>query len=261
MLVYGPARAASEVAAEDSTDDALVEAVTAQIRADLSELLVEGATWPERVLVARVAQMLAHDAGDTTLGGWNTIGRQVEAARQALRDVDEASVAAIAAATDRYYAMLSAEGLVDEQVAGGAGLPPAAIPARIVTLAAALPFAALAVVLYWLPYQVPSVVSRLVANDPDEVSTYKLGAGLLVYPIWVLGLAAVAFWFLPAPIAAACTLAILVAPFAALAFRDLSRPLRRSLRAATRARRLDELRAARADVMRLVGETRERLGV
>jgi hypothetical protein len=260
LLVYGPVRSVAELAAEHAGDDALVVAITAQIREDLSELLVEGATWAERLLIARVAEMLAHDAGDHTLAGWSSIGRQVEAARRTLREVDEALVPRIAQAVDRYYALLAREGVADEQLAQGGGLPRAEIPTRLVLLALALPLATLAVLLYWLPYQVPRLAALRAAKDPDEVSTIKVAAGLLVYPLWVAALTTAAFLLVPPLVASVFTLVVLVAPFVALAFRDLSRPLRRSFRAATRARSLSELRASRTEALRLVEEARSAIG-
>jgi hypothetical protein len=210
------------------------------------------------VLIARVAEMLAHDAGDRTMAAWSDVGRQVEAARATLRTVDEASVARVAAAVERYYALLDEEGLGDAEIAEGGGLRRAELPGRLLLLAAALPFAALAVVLYWLPYQVPRLAALKVAEDPDEISTYKLAAGLIVYPVWLAGLTTAAFLLAPPLTAALATLVFVVAPFVALGWRDLSRPLRRAFRKATRARRLAALRAARAEVMELVRDTRAR---
>jgi 1-acyl-sn-glycerol-3-phosphate acyltransferase len=259
LLVYGPVRFVDEVTAADEPGRVL--AITEQVRADLSELLVEGATWAERVLIARVAEMLAHDAGDRTLAAWSDVGRQVEAARATLRTVDEDSVARVGAAVDRYYALLDEEGLGDAEIAEGGGLRRAELPGRLLLLAAALPFAALAVVLYWLPYQVPRLAALKVAEDPDEISTYKLAAGLVVYPIWLAGLTTAAFWVASPLTAALATAVFVLAPFVALGWRDLSRPLRRGFRKATRARRLEALRAARAEVMELVRATRERHGL
>src|SRR5262249_5777876 len=50
LLVYGPVRDVDAMAAPN-----LADAITETLRADLSELIVEGATWEERVLIARVA--------------------------------------------------------------------------------------------------------------------------------------------------------------------------------------------------------------
>ena len=261
LLVYGPVRAVDDVAKTAASPDGLVDAITEQLRADLSELLVEGATWPERLLIARVAEMLANDLGDPTMARWNDVGRQVEAARKVLRDLDEAAVERIGAAVDRYYALLAHEGLGDAELAHGGGLAPAEIPLRVAVCLLALPIAAAAVVVYWLPYQLPRVAALRIANDPDEISTYKLATGLVVYPIWAGGLITAALLLTPLPIAVGLSALALIAPFVALAWRDLSRPLRRTLRLATRAERLESLRAARREAMAAIEQTRARLGM
>ncbi|MGZ3450203.1 MAG: 1-acyl-sn-glycerol-3-phosphate acyltransferase, partial [Polyangiales bacterium] len=80
LVLYGPVRSVDALAEEG---DALVRRIHETLRADLADLVVEGRTWPEKLLIARVAQLRAHDAGDSTMHAWSTIGRQVEAARDA----------------------------------------------------------------------------------------------------------------------------------------------------------------------------------
>ena len=116
-----------------------------------------------------------------------------------------------------------------------------------------LPLAALGIVIYALPYRLPTLAARSVArNEADEISTYKLGAGLLVYPIWIALCITLAVVFLPGWSAAVSAGVVLLSPFAALAWLDRTPALRRSLRLRARALRLRELREARAEVMRLV---------
>jgi glycerol-3-phosphate O-acyltransferase / dihydroxyacetone phosphate acyltransferase len=257
LLVYGPVRAVDDLAAEG---EALVAAITERFRDDLSELLVEGATWPERVLIARVAEMLANDAGDRSLERWNSIGRQVEAARKALGGVDEATVAAIGAAVDRYYALLAAEGLADEQLAAG-DPPDEARLGKTIALGLSLPLAMVGTAAYAVPYQLTRLLTRRTANDPDEVSTYKLGMGLVLYPLWLGGLVTTSFLVAPPPWSFALAGLAVASPFAALAWHDASPGVRRALRFARHADRLAELRRARAEAMALIAATRERLGM
>ena len=256
LMLYGPVR---EVDAFVEEGDALVAALTERLREDLSELLVEGATWPERLLIARVAEMLANDTGDRSLLRWNSIGREVKTARRALRDGDEAKVARIGAAVSRYYDLLTREGLDDAQLA--AGEAPRGSLWRGAALVLALPLAALGVLLYALPYQVPKLAARRVAKEADEISTYKLGAGLLVYPIWAAALIALGAALLPAKLAVVSGAVALLSPVAALAWLDRTPELRRSLRLRARAARLKELREARGAAMALVEETRAGLGM
>jgi 1-acyl-sn-glycerol-3-phosphate acyltransferase len=248
LLVYGEVHGLAELARGLDDDEALVQAITEVIRADLSELVVEGATWSERLLIARVAEMLAHDGGDPSLAQWNQIGRQVEAGRQALRRLDEARVAEVAAAVGAYHALLEREGVSDADVAG-AGVP--RLPAALVTLLLA-PLALVGVALYWLPYQAPRLATRT-TRDVDVVSTYKLAVGLVVHPLWAALLVGAAWWRLPAPAAAIASVAVVATPFAALTVLERAPRMWGRLRLARARHR--ELREARALAMARIRAT------
>jgi glycerol-3-phosphate O-acyltransferase / dihydroxyacetone phosphate acyltransferase len=254
LMLYGPVR---EVDAFVEEGDALVAALTERLREDLSELLVEGATWPEKLRIARIAEMLANDTGDRSLVRWNSIGRDVEAALKTLREGGKATEASatVGAAVDHYYDLLAREGLDDAQLALGDA--PRGSLLKAAWLVLLLPLAALGIVLYALPYRLPTLAARRVAkSEGDEISTYKLGVGILVYPIWVALWITLAVVFLPGWLAAVSATAVVSSPFAALAWLDRTPALRRSLRLRARAQRLAELRAERAEVMRLVEQYR-----
>jgi 1-acyl-sn-glycerol-3-phosphate acyltransferase len=252
LLVYGPVRS---VDAPQLEGDALVTAITDTVREDLGELLVEGATWPERLLIARVAELLTNDEGARSFERWNTIGRQVEAARKALRAGGEPKVVAVGRAVGAYYERLAEEGLADEQLAHGVD------PGTVDTLASAalwlsLPLAAAGAALYAVPYHATSLIASRIASSPDELSTYKVGVGLLSYPLWAAALTGAGFVLLPAPIAVGFSGVVLASPFAALAWHDAAPRLRRAIRFATRDGRLGELRALRAEAMARITEAR-----
>jgi hypothetical protein len=97
LVLWGPVREFREIAGDS---EERVRAATALMDADLRELLVEGGTHDERRLIVRVAEMLANDAGDGTLQGWSSIGRQVELAGRTLRTVDAKVVAKVAERVD-----------------------------------------------------------------------------------------------------------------------------------------------------------------
>jgi glycerol-3-phosphate O-acyltransferase/dihydroxyacetone phosphate acyltransferase len=257
LLVYGPVRRVDDLGLDG---DALVQAITAQVRDDLTELLVEGATWPERLLIARVAEMLTNDTGDHSLERWNTIGRQVEAARRSLRGGGEAEIDRIGRAVGRYYGRLEEEGLADEQLAHGSD-PGAVNTVANAALWLSLPLAVAGALLYAVPYQVTRLAAGRIAHETDELSTYKIGVGLLAYPLWAAALAGGAFVFLPAPLAAGLTAVVIASPFAALAWHDAAPRVRRAVRFATREGRLAELGALRAAAMALIAETRADLGM
>ncbi len=187
--------------------------------ADLRELLVEGETHEERTLIARVAQMLADDAGDGSLEGWNTIGRQVELASRTLRGVDLALVSQVATRVDANYAELERLGVRDAQVVArtsDAGHTSRST-ARARRLAMLAPLALPGFALYALPYFIPRFVAR--RSDADAVSTVKLGVALLVYPAWMAGLVGLSL-LLPPPISLAAAAVAIASPFAALSWLD-----------------------------------------
>jgi 1-acyl-sn-glycerol-3-phosphate acyltransferase len=213
LVLWGPVRKLSEITGDDETR---VRTVTALMRDDLAELLVEGATHEERLRVARVAELLANDGSDRTLAEWSGIGRQVELANRTLGSVDPAIIATVAEHVDRYYAELERLGLVDEQVVGPRTEPREREP-RWKRIALA-PLAASGFALYALPYFIPRWVAR--GKDEDAVSTIKLGAALLVYPLWMGGLVAGSMVLLPPPLSFAAAAVAIASPFAALRWLD-----------------------------------------
>jgi 1-acyl-sn-glycerol-3-phosphate acyltransferase len=219
LVLWGPVRRFADV---PGAGEERIRAATEQMAADLGELLVEGDSHEERLRVARVAELLANEEPDRTLERWNGIGRQVELASRTLHSTDPELLARVAARVDAYYAELERLGLTDEQVApGGAGAaaPREAPPGEPMWLRAALaPLAASGFALYALPYFLPRWLAR--KQDADAVSTFKLGAALIVYPLWMGGLVAGSLVLLPPPLSLAAAAIAIASPFAALRWLD-----------------------------------------
>jgi glycerol-3-phosphate O-acyltransferase / dihydroxyacetone phosphate acyltransferase len=214
LVLWGPVRALADVhgAGEDR-----VRTITEQMDADLRELLVEGETHEERLLVARVAEMLANDSGDASLTGWNTIGRQVEHAGRVLRDASPSIVDHVQRHVGAYYAELARFGLADAQLSA----PRAAVrkpKTRWLRRAALAPLAIPGIALYAIPYFIPRMIAR--RSDADAVSTVKLGAALVVYPLWAAGLVSLSFVLLPPPLSLGAAAVAIASPFAALQWLD-----------------------------------------
>jgi 1-acyl-sn-glycerol-3-phosphate acyltransferase len=220
LVIWGPVRSLADFA---GPTEERVRAITAQMQADLSELLVDAHTHDDRLLIARIAELLAHDDGDRTLAAWNTIGRQVELAGRTLRDADPALVARVRADVDAYYAELARLGRRDAEPA----------PIRVVRdgevavsdhrlsrlrRVALAPLAIPGLALYAIPYFVPRLVAR--SSDPDAVSTVKLGAALVVYPLWAAGLVGLSMVLLPPPLSLGAAAVVIASPFAALRWLD-----------------------------------------
>jgi hypothetical protein len=170
------------------------------------------------VVGVRVAELLSNDSADRTLERWSGIGRQVELANRTLRSVDPALIATVAEHVDRYYAELERLGLVDEQVVGPRPEPRDLEP-RWKRLALA-PLAASGFALYALPYFIPRWVAR--GKDEDAVSTIKLGAALVVYPVWMGVLVGGSLALLPPPLSFIAAAVAIASPFAALHWLDAS---------------------------------------
>ncbi len=212
LVLWGPVRELP-----DGDGEQLVRAVTARMDEDLRELLVEGDTHEQRRLIARVAERLANEAGDASLAGWSSLGRQVELAGKTLRAADPALVAEVTACVDRYYGELARLGLGDAQLAAAR----AAITkprSRWLGRAALAPLAIPGIALYAIPYFIPRLVAR--GADRDEVSSRKLGAALIVYPLWAAGLVTLSFVLIPPPLSLGAAAIVIVSPFAALRWLD-----------------------------------------
>ncbi|MBL0215041.1 MAG: 1-acyl-sn-glycerol-3-phosphate acyltransferase [Myxococcales bacterium] len=214
LVLWGPVRAFADLPG-DGEDK--IRAATLQMEADLKELLVEGETHQDRMRIARVAELLATDAGDRTMGGWSGIGRQVELASQTLRSVDATLIARIAQHVDAYYGELERLGLDDTQIAGGPP-PPAPAPMSPLRRAALAPLAASGFALYAIPYFLPRWIAR--KADPDATSTIKFGAAMVVYPLWAAGLVTGSMVLLPPPLSFAAAAIAVTSPFAALRWLD-----------------------------------------
>jgi 1-acyl-sn-glycerol-3-phosphate acyltransferase len=241
LVLFGPVRSVDEVSAA-APDVDLAQAITERIREDLAELLVEGSTWEERILIVRAAEMLANGdpatpapASRTSLAQMNELGRRIEQARRVLHASAPEAVAALEMRVASYWAALEDAGATDELVvrharrarSAAAGAEVGAEPSVSVERSAwgalrilTLPLAVVGMLLYWLPYQLPRAITRRLHGDADVTSTYKLGIGLLVHPLWAAIAIAVAFVTLDPTRAALATAVVLTSPFAALPWLD-----------------------------------------
>ncbi len=214
LVLWGPVRTLSEVG---GLGEERIARITEQMDEDLRELLVEGGSHEERRLIARVAEMLANDAGDASLAGWNTIGRQVGLANKTLRELGPEVIAHVAAKVDAYYAELAKYGLGDAQLATARAAVAKPL-SRWGKRALLAPLAVPGFVLYAIPYFIPRMVAK--RYDADAVSTIKLGTALVVYPLWAAGLVGLSFAVLPPPFNVGAAVIAIASPFAALRWLD-----------------------------------------
>lgn len=217
LVLWGPVRRLTDV---PGSGEERVHAITAQMAADLEDLLVAADTHEERRLIARVAEMLANDAGDATLSGWSTIGRQVDDAAVTLRDADPHLVARVREKMQAYYDELARLGRTDAQVSSAT----AAVtkpPTRWLGRLALAPLAVPGFVLYFIPYWIPRLVAERTARESaDDISTIKLGVALVVYPLWAAGLIGLSLTLIPPPLSLLAAVVVVASPFAALRWLD-----------------------------------------
>lgn len=258
LVLFGPARRVR--------DFPTAEAITEKLRADLSELLVEGATWDERILVVHVAEMFANEERERSLVRINVFGRRIEEARRVLSKSDPETVRALEDRLRTYFAKVVAEEATDEHVArvahgGSSEIEPARL-ARAAAMVLTLPLAVFALVLYFLPYQLPRFVTRRIGDDPDVSSTYKLGVGLVVYPIWAAIAITLAFLRLPTESAVLATVLVVASPFAALTWLDrwdrLAGRLALLVPSETRRERFEALARERSELLKSLENAQDR---
>ncbi len=256
VVAYGPVRAV-ESTPED--EDAFVEVVTKRMADDLAIMVVEGATWDDRRLILRVAELFRNEGDKQGFAASVELAQQVETAQALLLAKDPARIDAVRIAVDRYFDELAKFGMTDEIfVTDDATTTP--LSTRLL-LAVLLPLSPIGLLLYFLPYQLPRMVAGR-SEEVDQHSTLKLGTGLLAYPVWAGILIGIAAWLWSSALGTflVMVLIIVLSPFAALVWtehaNDLFRPILGAFSPA-RLARLAKLRAAALTELSLAREAIE----
>ena len=254
LLIYGPVRRVADL---DTASDGFIGAATEMIRADLSERLVEGATWEDRRAIGLAAEMLANEAGDRSLAGWNLAGRRLEAAKRrggATELFERASESLTA-----YGKALSDLGVTDAEVAGVASFG----VGRALFLAAIAPLAAIGALGYAIPRWLTNRIADRVKSK-DETGTFRLGVALVFHPIWAVLCVTLSLALAPSPLCFGLAALALICPFASIPWIDASPEIGRRLRIWRAGSRLDEVKrarsAARSRVSELLGEMESERG-
>jgi hypothetical protein len=190
-ITYGPVLDVDATAAATGTGEPLVRALVDRAATDLSALVVSGRSRGELRLVRDAAEILVHEHPQASLAGQSEIAREIVTRARALGP-DDPAYRAVADAVAGYARARRALGLSEEQVARGR------TPLGLVRLLRGLyltllaPLALVGALLYFVPYRLPRLATRLARGEDDVVSTYKLGIGMLAFPLWsalLLGLA------------------------------------------------------------------------
>jgi glycerol-3-phosphate O-acyltransferase / dihydroxyacetone phosphate acyltransferase len=203
LVQVGPALDPAPEAAAYAVDPRqAVRALTLRIAEALEDVTLNHGSWEEARLVARAADLLAGEANPErapTLAERWTLRKWVWHQYQALAASDPRRAETLAAEVARYDRAATDAFWTDPAIRG-----PRARPGLMALLA---PLGLVGVALNWLPYRLPGWLSGWLTKTQDEPATYKLMAGLMLFPLF-WGAEAAAAWRLAGPAAAIAILAI-----------------------------------------------------
>ncbi len=187
ILIGTPVSIGEEVDLYAGDAAAAVRRLTDRVAEALRRLIVE-ATDRETLRLLQVAETLwRHEAGEPS-----EVSARAEWMKRVLRAYSYLAprvpdrIAVLRSELERYAKDL-------ERAGGRAGPPtyPVAVVARFAaqeafSLAVGLPLALVGIVTHALPYQLTALVVRLLRPGTEEGATYKLAAGIVLYPLcWI----------------------------------------------------------------------------
>jgi len=243
LVLFGPVRSVADFPAGEER----ATAITNTIKNDLSSLVIEAPSWEARIALAHVAEMFSNNGEAGSLLDRHSIGQQANRYREILEKAAGDELKAIVQAVEAYFAHLDAARTTDRFVAQGIRFDRGRA-FRGALLVLLLPLSVLGMVLYYIPYLLPRVVGRTAKGEIDVVSTYKLGTGLLVFPLWFAILALAIHFTAPPPYNPWGIAIAALAPFAALPYVDREDALR-SMLSLLRTDELSSLREERRSVL------------
>jgi 1-acyl-sn-glycerol-3-phosphate acyltransferase len=191
MAIGAPITPATD-ASPENTD--AVRSLTEEIDAGLRDVTLNYASWDAAHLVEQSAEIYAADEARTLPGRARLVahfplrrafGDRYEAAREAHPE----RVATLEGVVKRYDRLLRFLALRDDHITSRYPWRSALayVGYRIPNLLLRLPFAAVGLVLNYLPYRFPGWVARLVRDEGDQPATYKVLTGLVAFPLcWAL---------------------------------------------------------------------------
>jgi 1-acyl-sn-glycerol-3-phosphate acyltransferase len=263
VQVGEPIDASPEVEMGGADNPAAVRSLTARVDRGLKEVTLNYPSWEAAWLIGRAAELYGRAELEVPVGrkladhfqvhrafveGYQDLCRRyperVERVEEAVRDYDR---------------LLKAFGLRDDQVASA--YPPSPVIRFVVRtvlrLLVHLPLAAIGTLLNLVPFWMVRGVAWLVRRHPDQVATYKVFGGLVLYPLaWLVEALLAARWTHNAWLGALVFLAGPLTGYAAMLFREQSGLFWNEARAylflRTRRRLAAELKERRDQVLREV---------
>lgn len=253
----------SEAETGGAESPAAVRSLTARVDRGLKEVTLNYPSWEEAWLIGRAAELYGRAELEVPVGRrladhFQVHRAFVEGYHDLCRRYPE-RVEAVEGAVREYDHLLKAFGLRDDQVA--AAYPPSPVLRFVVTtvlrLVVHLPLAAVGTLLNIVPFWLVRLVAWVVRRSPDQVATYKVFGGLVLYPLaWLAEGIIAARWTDNAWVGALVFLAGPLAGYAAMLFREQSGLFWNEARAylflRTRRRLAAELKTRRDQVFREV---------
>lgn len=214
--------------AEGGTDDpAAVRSLTARVNRGLEEVTLNYPSWEEAWLIGRAAELYGRAELDVPVGRKLADHFQVHRAfvegYHDLRRRHPDRVEAVEGAVREYDRLLKAFELRDDQVASAYPPNPVIrfVVRTVLRLLIHLPLAAVGTALNLVPFWLVRFVAWLVRRQPDQVATYKVFGGLVLYPLaWLVEAILAARWTHNAGLGALVFLAGPLTGYAAMLFRE-----------------------------------------
>lgn len=263
VVVGEPIDPTAEVRLADADEAAGVRALTDRIATALARVTLNYASWEEARLIELGAEIFEREHGEgdgRRLADRFAARALVASVLGRLRVVHPAEVERAVAAGREYEDLLRTAGLTDAQLA--ARVPrriAAAFVARsLARLLIASPVAALGTLLNVVPYTLVHLIALRFEDEPNQLATYKLFPGIVLYPAaWIAAGVAAASW-LGATAGVALGVAAPFAGWVALRWHEQRRRLWRESRAflvlRNRGDLLRELRRRRERLVEAIGE-------
>jgi 1-acyl-sn-glycerol-3-phosphate acyltransferase len=186
----------------DRTDNpAAVRSLTARVDQGLKEVTVNYPSWEAAWLIGRAAEL--YGRAELDMPRSRKLAERFEVHRAFVEGYQDLCrryperVKAVEEAVREYDRLLKAFGLRDKHVASA--YPPHPVVRFVVRallrLLVHLPLAVVGTALNILPYYLVRAVAWIVRNSPDQVATYKVFGGLVLYPlIWIVEAILAARW-------------------------------------------------------------------
>ena len=242
-----------------------VRSLTARVDRGLKDVTLNYPSWEAAWLIGRAAELYGRAELEVPMGRKLADHFQVHRAFvEGYHDLCRRHpdrVQAVEGAVREYDRLLKAFGLRDDQVAAAYSPNPVIrfVATTLLRLLIHLPLAAVGTVLNIIPFWLVRLVAWMVRRSPDQVATYKVFGGLILYPLaWLVEGILAARWTDNAWLGALVFLAGPLTGYAAMLFREQGEVFWNEARAflflRTRRRLAAELKARRSTVFREVEE-------